>query len=759
MVFETGTRGLASLWRGLRAPPEASPPLSVIGVALVRWARTRFDNQTVRSPPSGAKPKPAVPAGAAHDDADLRISVDARATLETPAQHIPALGPVGIGRQVAAPYVGARDSLIPDVAHIDVATQAGARMAAVPAEPGTEPRVEPKPARPAVLAPSKSVARPRTKVAAERRISLWLPALSLVAACGLAVVVAADTLARSGRSRPDYLFWLGLLLIVIPIAFRLLARNVARYERIALVLVVTLELYFVKVAWSPIEFTLADEFVHWFNVDQILSTKALFSHNPILSVTSRYPGIETATAGLVSVTGLSTVHAGLVIVGISKILLMLALFLLFEEITDSPRLAGLGALLYTANGNFLFFSATFKYESLALPLVVVSALGVEKWRRNPDYRTLWAAIALLAITCTIITHHISSYLLFGYLAAASVTHVLIKREIGRSPLPFALFSGAATVAWLIFVAGETRSYVRQIFGRAFTGFVETVSTRQGRAPLTNSEGVSAPAWEHLAAFGFVALLALALPIALWRVWRTYRTNVPVLVLSAAAIGYLGSFGLRLSPAAWETGNRASEFLFVGTALMLSLVALELTRRTSFSRGWVAVFGLATTLVFVGSNTGGQPNDLRLPLPLRVEADGHILAPQGYVVADWAAANLGSRAKIVADEANRRLLMVRGASGFDYGHGRTWGAQFLLQSDAVSALTLDVIRQYNLRYVVADRRKLSWDNSRGYYFTASSDEVRRFPPAYALKFERLRGTQRLVDTGDIVVFDLGARVAP
>jgi hypothetical protein len=439
---------------------------------------------------------------------------------------------------------------------------------------------------------------------------------------------------------------------------------------------------------------------------------------------------------------------------------MLALFLLFEEITHSTRLAGLGALLYTANGNFLFFNASFKYESLALAFVVISALAVAKWQRlsRQKNRMLWAIVALVAIACTVMTHHISSYLLLGYLVALSVAHRILKKPPRSSPAGFAVFSGAATMLWLLYVAGETRSYVSDIFGRALRGFAETVSSRQGRAPLSE-HGVSAPAWEHVAAIAFVLIVTIALPFALLQVWKTYRTNAHVLVLALAASGYLASLTLRLSPAAWETGNRATEFLFLGTALMLALVAVQVVQRSRSHGGLLALLTAAIALVFVGSAIGGQPTDLRLPHPLRVRTGEYVIAPQGYAVADWAAQSLGPRALVIADDSNSRLLAVKGGSGFEYVGGRDWGVSFLLRRRRLYDVSFEIIRQYPVRYVVADRRRLSWDNTRGYYFPPRVRNKEQFlSPLAALKFERLNGIQRLVDTGDIVVFDLGRRRA-
>ena len=156
----------------------------------------------------------------------------------------------------------------------------------------------------------------------------WLPLLSLVSAVGLLLVAAADTLSRSGVGQYELLFWIGLLMVIVPIAARLISLEPSRRERIGLVVLVGLGFYLVKVMHSPYQFTFADELVHAYNADKILQTGTLFGRNSILSVSSLYPGLETITAALASLSGLSVFGAGLVIVGVARLILMLASVLL-----------------------------------------------------------------------------------------------------------------------------------------------------------------------------------------------------------------------------------------------------------------------------------------------------------------------------------------------------------------------------------------------------------------------------------------------
>src|SRR5919197_1078752 len=86
----------------------------------------------------------------------------------------------------------------------------------------------------------------------------WLPVLSVVGAAGLMLVSFGDSAARSQLWWAQGLFWSGLLLIVLPAMGRLLSTGANRSERLALIVMVGLMLYAVKILNSPNAFTYHD---------------------------------------------------------------------------------------------------------------------------------------------------------------------------------------------------------------------------------------------------------------------------------------------------------------------------------------------------------------------------------------------------------------------------------------------------------------------------------------------------------------------
>jgi hypothetical protein len=575
--------------------------------------------------------------------------------------------------------------------------------------------------------------------------------LSASAALGLCVVVAADALNRSTRSGPAQgLFWLGLIIIFVPIVLRLLSGSVARAERVSLVLVLGLSLYLVKVAGNPFGFTFADELAHAPNANAILRTHGLYSANPILPVTRYYPGLEAITAALAAMSGLSTFGAGLIVIGAARVVMMLALYLLFETLSGSATVAGLAAAVYVANSNFLFFDAQFSYESLALPLLVTVVFAFARWRlSNRPWR--WAAVIGILTLAITVTHHVTSYALCGVLAVLSLATFALHRhepDVYRNPWPFVVVSLAAIVAWVLFVARSTLGYLSPVLSGAATSAIHTLTGASApRAPFHAAGRSAAPLLERVVGVSGVVLMAIALPFGLRMLKRRYGRDPLVLLLRAAAAAFFVVLLLRLAPAAWETANRASEFLFVGLALPLAYVALRL----GASARAVPV-AAALGVVFAGGVISGWARGDRLSEPYYVRAGSAVLRPEGRTFAAWAHAHLPLGARAAASESDARLLATyAGAYAVAGSHP---DVRDLLQATTYDPWQRELLRKNEIRFVVVARRKRSFDNTAGYYFgllPPAGHPDALYPSTVAWRFDRA-GFSRIYDSGTLIAYD-------
>jgi hypothetical protein len=532
-----------------------------------------------------------------------------------------------------------------------------------------------------------------------------------------------------------------------------LAEGAARGERIGLAVLLGLSLYLVKVLSNPFGFTFADELAHAPNANAILRTHELFASNAILPVTAYYPGLESVTAALAAMTGLSSFGAGLIVIGTARLLMMLGLFLLFERLSGSARAAGVGAAVYVANPNFLFFSAQFSYESLALPLLVMTLFAVTEWRAGTD-RLQWSVVAMLSTVAVVATHHMSSYALTAALIAIWIAHRVLRGRVSEAPVRFAVFAAVATAAWLTFVASTTVGYLSPVLTKAFTSTIHTFTGEAAPRRLFTSGGAyHVSVLERGTGIAAVLLLTAAFPFGARIFWRRYRFDPIALVLATAGVGVFVTYALRFAPAAWETANRASEFVFIGLAFVIGLLAAERWPQRS-ARGAVrCLAAVCLAVVFTGGVIAGWTPSLRLSQPYRIKVAGATLDPEGRLLAQWTRKYLPPQRRFAASDADARMINTYGG-GFAYT-GRSPDVLDVLQTSTLPQWELDLLHRYGISYVVVDRRLKSFDIEAGYFFglrRGSTAVKALLSPEVTRKFDAA-GAERLFDTGDIVVYDV------
>jgi hypothetical protein len=575
----------------------------------------------------------------------------------------------------------------------------------------------------------------------------WIPALVLASGLGLALVAIADARSRTGNSGGETLLWLGMLVLFVPVFLRQLHEDVPRGERVTLVLLLAGSLYLVKVMRDPFGFAYADELVHQHNVQDILHSQQLFGSNPILAITPDYPGLESVTAALSAVTGLSSFVSGLLLVGAARLMLVLTLFLLAELAVGSARVAGAATALYVTAPHFLFFDAQFSYQSLALPLVLLAVLAaLRSAEPGARWRGAWTAIAVAAAAGVVVTHHMSSYALVAGLAALCVLP-------GAGPRPWRVLAVAAglTLGWLVLVASGTVDYLRPVLDGAFDGVFQTATgSAAPRRLFQSSAGVDAAPLERITGVLSASILLAALPVGLLVLWHRPRRSPLALLLGIAAAAYIATLGLRLVPSAWETGVRASSFLFPGMAVVAALTAIWWLERMPARRAWAAV-GVLSGILLAGGVIGGASSDQRTAHPYRVAAGGAALDPPAVAAARWARANLGPGNVMAAEPADARILLVQGGQRVITGTNPP--IERVLQEPQLERWQVDLLRRERVRYLVSNADKASADVIAGYYWPGGPLTAQdRFEPRVLGKWRRA-GATPVYAGGGIVIYDL------
>lgn len=669
------------------------------------------------------------------------------------------------------------------------------------------------------ISPSEATALTETKT---ENSWGWLPILTLVSACALLLLAISNTAARAGTGWAQPLMWTALLTILVPTAVRLASPGASRNERIGLIVMVGLAIYMVKVLHSPLFFTFHDEFVHVRTADDILRTGHLFEKNPIIPVSPLYPALQILTTALLNLTGLDIYAAGILVVGAGRLLLVLALFLLYEEISSSARVAGLAVLVYMCNPNFVFYGAQFAYESLSLPFVAwVLFLVARRARLAGTDRVMTNLAVVLGLAVITTAHHLTSYAVVAFFALWAISgflwRVLTKlaqrytgqisnRELVRDiaqqlspwwkgnwgsthrtldksrPAGVMLLMAVACLSWLVYVATLTIGYLAPVLRDALAEVIRLIAGEAGRELFKGSSGQVAPPWEQLTAFGAVGLIMLGLLFGTLQIWRHYYNNTLALTLTIVALVYPASLAMRFTTAGWEVANRASEFVFISVAFIVAVgvervllnqgfkfsvpgfnLGSAIARRNSLIASRMnglraGVFTFCVGVAFVGGMIAGWPPFARQPGTYLVSADTRSIEPQGVAAANWAQKTLGPGNRMAADRINGLLMLSFGGQYMVLNVGDGVNVGWLFYARDVDTIARDVINKGNIRYVVVDKRLSKGLPQIGVYFESGEPDTNKHTKPLDLvnleKFDRQAQVQRVFDSGDIAIYDVG-----
>jgi hypothetical protein len=612
---------------------------------------------------------------------------------------------------------------------------------------------------------------------ARQRLRLGaMPVLAVAAALGLLLVALGNDAARDSSSTLQQgLFWVGLVLIYAPIAFRLISSAPGREERIALVLTLATALFAVKLLRSPTGFTRFDELGWWRATHDVLSTGGAFSHNPIVVSTSGFPGLSTVTAALSELSGLSVFHAGLLIIGIARVVLTLALFLFLERTIGSARAAGIGVAVYACNPSFLYFDAQFGYESLGLMLAIVLLLATLRWsdrseRRRPEALPGTVGVLVVLSLMLVITHHMTTLAALLFCAVWTAAILVLNRGrrddytsewLAGPGLPTALI-GVGALLWFALVAGGvTLTELGGVFSGMLDSLLNLITGGSGSKQLFSGSGQSEPMAARALVVASVIPPLVAIALGVLKMWQEEEDDPLRVSLAGVAVLYPVTLGLRITLASSETSQRASEFVFIGVSFLAATLIAEWdwTRR-SLRRlgGLLAITGVAT-ITFLGGFIIGELQATRQPGPYLVGAEDRSITSEGIAAARFASAHLPPRSRILADRTNATLLGSYGELDPVFGRYADISIPRVLFGGEFDRADRRVVHGQSLAYVVVDRRLSRELPLIGYYVESDEEGAfeRRRPIAIESlrKFESVPGVSKVYSNGPISIYDTSA----
>jgi hypothetical protein len=514
------------------------------------------------------------------------------------------------------------------------------------------------------------------------RILRWLSGWAGVVAAavvGILLIGLAYRFSSEGLSADRYyaVFWAGMLTALAPVAARLVGVHVERAQRLtALVLfgVLTLMPKFLRNPAGP---AYHDEYAHWREALDVTTSGALFEPNATIPIVEFFPGTSALTATAQSFSGLSIWSAALLVVLITHLLGLFAVYLLGEALLSSGRAGAVAALVYGINPSAIYFDTQYAYESLAVNFflwalaLTVLAAGAASDRNRRGY----SFAAVVAAAGCVVTHHLTTIFLIVVLVVVAATGVLRSRLTrGADPAVRACAARAMrpwwvtlvstvviTVAWVLLCARPTLDYLSPYLGTSVQQ-LKSMSQHSGRGGRELLAANVAPEWERvLTAAAPVAVFVCFVAASAMLRRRRFALDSQALGLVVFGCAYFLSLPFIFTPSGAEGARRSWGFTYLGVALVVALVVVHWPpgRPRSASRslaGPIAALLFGTLLI---GNVGGGLNDpYRFPGPFRWGTDTNSASAEARSVAEELGRMTG-RVRVVADAYTALQLTAYG----------------------------------------------------------------------------------------------------
>lgn len=590
----------------------------------------------------------------------------------------------------------------------------------------------------------------------------WIAPLILSTAVGFLVVALAHVAGMNNfLNGASVAYWVGIILILFPISFRVASANSRRSERLILITILGLAVYGLKVLHSPVRFTSFDEHLHWVSALNLSEQHRLFGSNTLLPISPFYPGLEIVTNALSGASGLSIFSSGLIVVGLGKAVLLATLFLITETITRSSRVAGLACVLIMTSSTFPWFKSQFAYESLALVLSMLALLAAIRILEDGSDPLRYTLIGGLLAASVTVTHHLTSYFLTSMLIGFAALELLRGGRNRNAYFLMALAAVALTadLAWGQ-ITGGTKSYLGPALQDSAQDALSLFNSGGARSPLVSTDGEKKPLWENLVGMASVLLVCAGLATGFFRSLnlaggrlilsglslKLRWNNSGLVLLTLLTLGFPLTVVLRLAPGAgWEVGFRLVSYVYIGVCVVVAIAVAGLMRDTRPA----IVAGLLTVMVLGGIITGVGPNFINYPY--KAAADAQSIEPLGIKASEWTKSWLGRGQLFAADRVNQLLLAA-------YGRQIPITAEIDRISNLLFSKTIDPgdVRSGWVDYIMIDLRLTTGLPRYGAYIDpAEAPLVHALPPQPAafLKFDLFKGVSRPFDNGSIIIYDL------
>lgn len=507
----------------------------------------------------------------------------------------------------------------------------------------------------------------------------WFTTGALVA--GAAVMWLAYHMARYSTGHAHFLvFWVGYC-TVLAVTFAVgISRTTANGWRLTVLLVFGVLSYLPKFLMSfsgPVYF---DEFGQWRAANDLLAHGHFGVANTYLPIERYYPGLQAVTVAVHFVTGLSTWHAGQLVVVLAHTLVLVVVWRIAHAIGLSERAAFAAAVVYALNPSYLYFDTQYGYESLGLPLAFTAVACAIRARRHhrPIGARAWSVVAFVVAAAVIPTHPVSAAVMLVLLLAVSLlipgrTAGAVPRSARWGPWTVTVLAVAGFWLWIWLVAPTTLGYIGPHLTHGVEQAWNGVLRRSPKVTIRGSNGAQVistkhapfggsgvPTYEIVCAYVTQVIVGLVLLLALVRAWRERRDRRALLLVAPfllATIGYFLSLPLALTASGGESAHRLWGFAYLGVAVVTVWAAPEARRLVARLRsGHLLTVMLALLIVVAIGNTAAGENVLyRFPGPYEFGTDTRAHTPEVYQLARWADEHIPAGSHVVTDRDTGEII--------------------------------------------------------------------------------------------------------
>lgn len=607
---------------------------------------------------------------------------------------------------------------------------------------------------------------PEQQLRERRRPSRLAGAVWLATGLGLLAAGFADALAPQRPAIGQVLFWTAAFFPFVVDMTVLVAARPSRSLRLVIVSFVGVYPSIVYRMSSPLVLGGFDEHLHERTLLDLLHGSGLFAPNPLLSVSPYYPGLELFTGAMTRLTGMPVLLAMSLVVFLCRLLLVLIIYYAAITVLRSERGAAIVILLYASSPQFYFFNSQFAYQTMALTLGLggIFLLRRAQFKEGPAARRL-SRMAMLVLVATAVTHHVTSWLVLGFLLVWTVASAPQRRKI---VMQAAIVMGVVVAAWTTAIANLIDGYLAPVFAAALEDLEGTAAGASQGQVFNVTGGYVTPEWQKLILL-FYALCCTCAAIfcgGLLVVRGVRNRDRSLGLLGLLTLVYPATLAAHYVPAAADLGDRASTFLFLPFALSCALVIRDI--KLPYWMGEHRLRGpvlfpliILTSTVYIGGVVlGAGPAWEILPGPYLVSAESRTQDPETLAAVRWAASHIPEGSRIVADRVPADLFASQ---------ARLWPIDqpenglepaLLYFSSTWGSYQTAIIKRLDIRYIYVDQRiedSLPLDGF--YFYQGETPTPERITSADLSKFAHVRGLKVVYHLGPVTIYDTAGLGVP